>query len=118
MIPEAQLLNALACQELSPRCTMFLVVRQAVFKTVQFHGQPSHETIEVKKVSPERMLASEFKPRKAACSQSPPELPLFACLLAAQPPGVTGRIHGVERRRPPRKHKPWPAPEASTQATR
>jgi hypothetical protein len=109
MIPEAQLLNVLACQELIPRRIMFLLPGQTVFKAVQFHGQPSHGTIEVKKVSPERMLAPELKPRKAARSQRPPELGLFACLLPAQPPGNTGRIHGAEGRRTLQKDKPWPS---------
>ena len=58
------------------------------------------------------MLASEFEPRKAACSQRLPELRLFACLLAAQSLGVAGRMHEVQRRHPLRKDKPWPSTRA------
>jgi hypothetical protein len=79
---------------------MFLLPGQPVFKAVQFHGQPGRSTIEVKKVSAERMLAAELKSRKATGSQPLPELRLCACLLAAQPPGIAGRIHRVERTRP------------------
>ena len=105
MIPKAQLLNVFGGQQLISRRVMFLLPRQPVFKAVQFNGQSSRGTIEVKEVSAERMLASEFEPCKAACSQRLPKLRLFACLFASQPPGVTGRIHGVERRCPSRKDK-------------
>jgi hypothetical protein len=96
MIPEAQFLNVLGGQELFSRRVMLLLAGQSVFKAVQLHAQPSRRTIKVKIVSAERMLASELKPRKAACSQRLPELPLCACLFAPQSPGVAGRIHGVE----------------------
>jgi hypothetical protein len=109
MIPKAQLLNVLGGQELLSRRVMCLLPGKPVFKAVQFHGQPSCGAIEVKKVATERMLASEFEPRKAACSQRLPELGLFACLLAPQPPGIAGRIHGVERRHVLREDKPWPS---------
>jgi len=88
MIPEAQLLDVLACQELISRRILFLLPRQSMFKAVQFNRQPSHGTIKVKKVAAQRMLASELEPRKPAGSQRLPELRLFACLLAPQPAGV------------------------------
>jgi hypothetical protein len=78
MVPEAQLLNVLACQELRSRRVMFLLPGQSVGKAVEFNGQPSRGTIVVKVVSTQRMLASEFEPREAAGSQGLPELRLFA----------------------------------------
>jgi hypothetical protein len=54
----------MGCQELVSRSVVFLLVRQSVFKTVQFHGQPSHGTIEVEKVPAERVLAPELNPAK------------------------------------------------------
>ena len=95
MIPEAQLLNVLTCQELFSRRVMFLLPGQPVFKPVQFNNQPSCGTVEVKKARAERMLASEFEPCKLAGSQRLPELRLFPCLLAPQPPGVAGGIHAA-----------------------
>ena len=113
MIPEPQLLNSLGGQELISRRIMLLLPGQAVLKAVQFNGQLGCGTIEVQKVCAKRMLASEFEPREAACSQGLPELRLFTCLLAPQPPGVAGRIHEVERRRLLRKDKPWVSARAT-----
>ena len=84
-----------------------------MLKAVQFNGQLGCGTIEVQKVCAKRMLASEFEPREAACSQGLPELRLFTCLLAPQPRGVAGRIHEVERRRLLRKDKPWVSARAT-----
>ena len=108
VIPEAQLLNVLGGQELFSCRIMFLLPGQPVFKAVQFHRQPGRGTVQVKIVSAKWMLPSEFEPRKAAGSQGLPELRLFPCLLASQPPGVAVRIHGVELSCRLRKNKPWP----------
>jgi hypothetical protein len=98
---------------LRSRRVMFLLAWQPVFKTIQLNGQPSRGAIEVKKLPTERMLASEFESREPAGSQRLPELRLFECLLAPQPPGVAGPTHGVERRRPLRKDKSWPGVRTS-----
>ena len=68
MIPESQLLDALICQESSSRRVLLLLAGHPVFKAIQFYGEPSRRTVEIKKVSAERMLASELEARKAAGS--------------------------------------------------
>jgi len=115
VIPEAQLFNVLGGQELFSRRIMFLLPGQPVFKAIQFHRQPGRRTIEVKKVSAKWMLPAEFEPCKATGSQGLPELRLFPRLLASQPPGVAGRIHGAKRRHSLKKDKPWPSARAIRQ---
>jgi hypothetical protein len=118
MIPKVKLLYVLGGQALLSRRVMCLLLGQPVLKAVQFYSQPSHGTIEVKKVSAQRMLASEFEARKAVGAQALPELPFFACLLAPQPPGVASRIHGVERRDSRRKAKPYTSLQKQSGAPR
>jgi len=65
-IPKSQLLNALPGQPLLPFAVMQYLVRQAMLKTIQLHGEPRESAVKVQKIFPRIMLTAEFESGKSS----------------------------------------------------
>ena len=96
MIPESQFFDAFRCEQLCSFLVALKMLRQAVLKTVQFHGQPCSRAVEVQKVFPLRMLAAELETREAARLQRAPQFLFLIRLVTTETAGDGGGIHASQ----------------------
>ena len=106
MVPEAEFLDVLAGEVLSPRLVPLLLFRHPVLEAVQFHRHPRRRTVEIQVVNPGRVLAAEFEASKAPRPQRPPQFLLVIRLLTAEPACVGRGVHRCEDRKNAAADKP------------
>jgi len=94
MIPEPEFFDASRRKNICALLIVPLSFGLTMLEAVEFDGQFCGGTVEIKKVTPHWMLASEFKSGKTSGTQHMPKFFFFLGLLTAQTAGVGDGTHG------------------------